>query len=66
MVRVTAFSTILSGPIAMTFQSECSVGRRPPFSAEAELCTRMARASPPQGGREIVSLTVGPRQSRQT
>jgi hypothetical protein len=66
MVRVTAFSTILSGPIAMTFQSECSVGRTPPFSAEAELCTRMARASPPQGGREIVSLPVGLRQSRQT
>src|SRR5215467_4558054 len=53
MVRLTLFSTILSGPIAMTFQSECSVVRRPPFSAEAELCTRMARASPPQGGREM-------------
>jgi nicotinate dehydrogenase subunit A len=31
----------------------------PPFSADAELCARMARASPPQGGREIVSLPSG-------
>ena len=44
MVRVTAFSTILSGPIAMTFQSECSVGRRPPFSAEATCVHRLKRS----------------------
>src|SRR5215471_10531988 len=31
----------------------------PPSSAEAELCARMARASLPQRGREVVSLPVG-------